>query len=120
MSGLQIVKVFFALLVSPNTKQVDNKRLSIELSALKQLIWDNRDDCDEEVDGSKGDYPRWIDTSAMLSVCLTKTMTSCRLIETLSTGILLLETSYASSACRVQFRSCEAAEYVENVKSVQY
>ena len=31
----------FAQLISPNTKQVDNKRLAIDLSALK-LIWDNR------------------------------------------------------------------------------
>ena len=58
-----------AHLVSPNTKQVDNKRLAIDLSALLQLIWDNRDDCDEEVDGSKGDHLRWIDASAMLSDC---------------------------------------------------
>ena len=43
----------FAHLISSNTKQVDNKRLAIDLSALKQLILDNRDDCDEEVDGSK-------------------------------------------------------------------
>ena len=77
-----------AHLVSPNAKQVDNKRLAIDLSALKQLIWDNRGDCDEEVDESKGDCPCWIDTSAMLSDCLTKSMTSCRLIETLSTDIL--------------------------------
>ena len=56
-----------AHLVLPNTKQVDNKRLAIGLSALKQLIWDNRDDCNEEVDGSKENSPRWIDTSAMLS-----------------------------------------------------
>ena len=59
----------FAHLVSPNSKQVDNKRLAIDVSALKQLIWDSRDDCDEEVDGSKGDYLGWIDTSAMLSDC---------------------------------------------------
>ena len=59
----------FAHLISPNTKLVDNKRLAIDLSALKQLIWDNREDCDEEVDESKGDYPRWINTSAMLSDC---------------------------------------------------
>ena len=31
---------FFSKLISPNTKQVDNKRLA----------WDNRDDCDEEVE----------------------------------------------------------------------
>ena len=28
---------------------VDHKRPAIVLSALEQLIWDNRDDCDEEV-----------------------------------------------------------------------
>ena len=66
----------FAHFISPNTKQVDNKRLAIDLSALKRLIWDNRDDCDEEVDGPKGDYPRWIDTSSMLADCSTKTITS--------------------------------------------
>ena len=62
--------------ISPNTKQIDDKRPAIDLSALKQLIWDNRDDCDEEVNGSKEDYPRWIDTSATLSDCFSKTMTS--------------------------------------------
>ena len=41
----------FSHLISPKTKQVGNKRLAIDLSALKQLIWDNRDDCDEEVVG---------------------------------------------------------------------
>ena len=128
----------FAHLVSPSTKQVDNKRLASDLSALKQLIWDNLDDCDEEVDGSKGDYPRWTDTSAMLPDCLTKTMTSCRLTEIDTrplrrvspskpkTGsgehrrksrnvckILIFETSRACNVCRDRFRSSEAAEYVE-------
>ena len=72
-----------ALLISPNSKQVENKHLAIDLSALKQLTWSNRDECDEEVDGSKEDYPRWIDTSAMLPCCSAKTMTSGRLNETL-------------------------------------
>ena len=72
---------FFAhLLFSPNTRHVDNKRLSIDLSidlsSLKQLIWDNRDDCDEEVDG---DEPQRIQTSSMLSDYLTKTVNSCDL-----------------------------------------
>ena len=66
----------FAHMIFLNTKQVDNKRLAIDLSALIQLIWDNLDDGDEEVGGSKGDYPRWIDTSAMLSDCLMKMVTS--------------------------------------------
>ena len=41
----------FAHLNFPNTKQVDNKHLALHLSGLEQLIWDNGDDCDEEVDG---------------------------------------------------------------------
>ena len=64
---------FFAHLIYPKTKQADNTHLAIDLSALKQLIWDNRHDCDEEIDGSKADDPRW-----MLSDCLAKTMTFCR------------------------------------------
>ena len=71
-------RLVFRLWVSLCTcKQFDNRRLAIDLSALKQLFWNSCDDCDEEVDGSKGDYPRWIDTFAMLSDCWTKTMTSC-------------------------------------------
>ena len=70
----------FAHLISPDTRSTTNVWPSTCL-ALTQLIWDNRDDCDEEVEGSKGDDLRWIDTSAMLSDCLTKTMTSGRLNE---------------------------------------
>ena len=93
-----------AHLVSPNTKQVDNKRLAIDLSALKQLYWDNRGDCDENVHGSKGDYPRWIDSSAMLSDRLTKTMTFCRLIEKLSTGIFDMNPTEESLAINAKNR----------------
>ena len=85
-----------------STKQVDSKRLAIDFSALKQLIWDNRDDCDEEVDGSKGNYPRWIDTSAMLSDCATKTMASGRLNETLRTGIFDMRPTEESLAIRAK------------------
>ena len=77
--------------------------------ARKQLIWDNRDDCDAEVDGPKGEYPRWIDTSAMLSDCLTKTMTSGRLNETLSTGIFDMRPTEESLAIRTKNRKCRAS-----------
>ena len=96
--------------MSPNTKQVDNKRLAIDLSALKQLIWDIRDDCDEAFDGSKGDYPRWIDTSGMLSDCSTKTMTSCRLSGTLSTGIFDMGPTEESLAIEAKSRKWRALE----------
>ena len=97
----------FAPLISPTIKQVGNKRLAIDLSALKQLIWDSRDDCDEEVEGSKGDHPRWIDTSAMLSESPTKTMTSCRLNETLSTSFFFMRPTEDSLAIKAKTGSGE-------------
>ena len=103
MSGLRTAKVSLHIW----SKQVDNKRLAIDLSALKQLIWENRDDCDEEVDGSKGDYPRWIDTSAMLADCSAKTMTSCRLTETLSTGTFDMRPTEESLAIKAKTGSGE-------------
>ena len=76
-------------------------------SSLKQLIWDNRGDCDEEVDGSNGDYPRWVDTSAMLSDCLMKTMTSCWLNETFNTGIFVFRPTEESLGIKAKTRSGE-------------
>ena len=96
--------------MSSNTKQVDNKRLAIDLSALKNFIWDIRDDCDEAVNGSKGDYPRWIDTSAMLSDHLTKTVTSCWLTETLSTGIFDMRPTDDSLAIKDKKQNLEGIE----------
>ena len=100
----------FSHFISPNTKQVDNKRLAIALSALKQLIWDNRDDCDAEVDESKGNFLRWIDTSAMLSDCLSKTMTSRRLNETLSTGIFDMRPTEERLAIKAKSRKWRASK----------
>ena len=79
-------------------------------TVLKQLILDNRDDCDEGVDGSKGDYPRSIDTSAMLSGCITKTMTSCRFNETLSTGIFDMRPTEESLAIKAKNRKWRASK----------
>ena len=71
---------------------------------------DNRDDCDEGVDASKGDYPRWMDTSATLSDCWTKTMTSCRLIETLSAGIFDMRPTEESPAIKAENRTWRASK----------
>ena len=98
----------FAHLISPKNKQVDDKRLAIDLSALKQLIWDNRDDCDEEVHGPKGDNLRWVDKSAMLSDRITKTMTFCRLNETLSTSSFDMRPTEESLAIRARNRKWRA------------
>ena len=98
----------FAHLISPNTKQVDNKRLAIDLSAVKQLIWDNRDYCDEDVDGSKGDYLRWIDMSAMLSDCLMKTMTPLSIERNIEFRYLRYETHSGESRHQSQKQEVES------------
>ena len=100
----------FSHLISPNIKQVDNKRSALDLSALKQLICDNRDDCDEKVDGSKGDYPCWTDTSATLADCLTKTKNSCRLNQTLGTGIFDMKTHSGKSCYQSPNQTVESIE----------
>ena len=64
-----------------------NSHQTIDLSALKQLIWDNHDDCCEVVDVLKSYYSRRVDTSTTLSDCLSKTMTDCRLDNTSRTDI---------------------------------
>ena len=109
-SGLQTVKVSVHIEILPIPNKSTPKRLATDLSALKQLIVDNRDDSDGEVDGSNGDYPRWIDTSSMLSNCSTKTMTSCRLNETLSTGIFDMRPTEESLAIKAQNRKWRASK----------
>ena len=95
-SGLQWKAVVEVARVLDDECRITEAQLMAAAEAARALIcstktsnteFDNRDDCDEEVDGSKGDYLRWIDTSAMQSDCLTKIMTTCRSNETLSTGI---------------------------------
>ena len=75
-------------LMSQRANSVDNKRLGIDLKALRQLIWERDGERTLEVDCSSGDYPRWIDTSVMLADPLTKTMDSERLDETMLTGYM--------------------------------
>ena len=97
---------------------VDMRRLNIRqweetASAAMGHVWfadcASLDDCDE-VDGSKGDYLRWIDTSAVLSDGLTNTMTSCRLNETLSTGIFDMRPFEESLAIKATSRKWRASK----------
>ena len=73
-------------LMSQRLNSIENKRLAIDLKALRQYIWERNGDRTLEVDCSCGDYPRWIDTSVMLADPLTKAMKTDRLDETLRTG----------------------------------
>ena len=73
-------------LMSQRLNSIDNKRLAIDLMALRQQIWDRDGERTLEIDHSCGDYPRWIDTSVMLADPLTKSMDSDRLVHALMTG----------------------------------
>ena len=64
--------------------KVDDKRLSIDIQTLRQLIWEDANE--EEQDELRDDMPdviQWIDTSKMLVDALTKDMNSSELRHTL-------------------------------------
>ena len=73
-------------LMAPRLNTIENKRLQIDLMALRQQIWERGGERTLEVDHSRGDYPRWIDTSVMLADPLTEAMNAERLVTTLETG----------------------------------
>ena len=73
-------------LMSQRLNSIENKRLAIDLMALRQQIWEREGERTLEVDHSCGDYPRWIDTSVMLADPLTTAMSSDRLVKTMMTG----------------------------------
>ena len=89
---------------------IQNKRLAIDLQALRQDIWNNDDDRMESLDISRGDYPRWIDTSTMIADPLTKTMKSDRLKETMETGQLDLRPTPESLAIKEKNRKARKAK----------
>ena len=78
-------------LISPKMNSIDNKRLAIDLMALRQLVWERNGERTQYVDHDCGDYPRWVDTSTMIADPSTKVMNSDRLDTTLSTGLLDLQ-----------------------------
>ena len=75
-------------LVSPKHNTVDNKRLAIDLMALRQQAWERNRERTQYVDHSSGDYPRWIDTSTIAADPLTKAMNGGRLTKMMMTGCL--------------------------------
>ena len=75
-------------LISTKHNSVDNERLNVDLMALRQLVWERGGERQEYVDHSRGDLPRWIDTSTTVADPLTKAMNCERLSKMLDTGIL--------------------------------
>jgi hypothetical protein len=76
-------------LKNPTFSKCADKRLSIEVAALRQLLWMLPDETVvDELGELCPDTVRWIDTSTMPCDCLTKYMKPDRLLEMLRTGVL--------------------------------
>ena len=101
-------------LVAPKFNQIENKRLGIDLMALRQQVWERDGERTQEVNHDCGDYPRWIDTSTMIADPLTKAMSSERLNKTMMTGKLDLvpteESLMIKAKNRESRKKCKAIE----------
>ena len=68
-------------------KSVADKRLSIDLAGMRQLLWETAEgDLRETQTVDQPDRIIWIDTSIMPVDCMTKAMKSDLLINLISTG----------------------------------
>jgi hypothetical protein len=96
-------------LMSQRLNAIENKRLAIDLMALRQQIWERDGERTLEVDHSCGDYPRWIDTSVMLADPLTKSMASDSLVQTMMTGRYDMRPTAESLMIKEKNRACRKA-----------
>jgi len=96
-------------LMSQRLNTIENKRLAIDLMALRQQIWERDGERTLEIDHSCGDYPRWIDTSVMLADPLTKAMTCDRLVKTMMTGLFDMRPTAESLMIKEKNRACRKA-----------
>ena len=105
-------------IISPKMNSVDNKRLAIDLSALRQLVWERDGERTQIADSTRGDYPRWIDTSTMIADPLTKAMAGDRMMVALATGVLDLQPTPESLA--IKARSREARQKAERAEQLDF
>ena len=68
-------------------RKVQDKRLGLELSALRQALWINGSKTCEKYH-SAGDEIEWIDTGRQLADCLTKSMKPDFLVRVLAEGYI--------------------------------
>ena len=86
-----------------------DKRLSIDLAALRQMIRLTPDgELREEIGSDQPDMVRWIDTSCMVADCLTKRMRSDRLNECVRTCWLDLIPTDESVLCKMKKQKSRA------------
>ena len=76
-------------------RKVQDKRLGIELAALRQGVWTVNGEKTSEIYSPYGDHLRWIETSKQLADPLTKSMRPDYLLKTLESGLVNVENSGA-------------------------
>ena len=88
---------------NPTFTKCSDKRLSIDLAALRQMVWLTPDgELREEIGSDQPDMVRWVDTSCKVADCLTKRMRSDRLSECLRTCWLDLIPTDESVLCKMK------------------
>ena len=88
---------------NPMFTKCGDKSLSIDLAALRQMVWLTPDgELREEIGSEQPDMVRWVDTSCMVADYLTKRMRSDRLSECLRSCWLDLIPTDESVLCKMQ------------------
>ena len=88
---------------NPTFTKCSDKRLSIDLAALRQMVWRIRDgELREKIGSDQPDMVRWIDTSCMVADCLTRSMRSDRVSECLRSCWLDLIPTDESVFCKMK------------------
>ena len=88
---------------NPTFTKCSDKRLSIDLAALRQMVWLTPDgELREKIGSDQPDMVRWIDTSCMVADCLTKRMRSDRLSGCLRSCWLDLVPTDESVLCKMK------------------
>ena len=101
---------------------MENKRLAVDLMALRQQIWERDGERTLKIDHSCGDYPRRIDISVTLADPLTKLMSADLFVETMMTGPFDMRSTAQSLMIKEKNCACRKAtkQRINNVKSPDY
>ena len=93
-------------LVNPVAAGCEDKRLEIDLEALRENLWEHPDGSPKDsIDEDIHDKPRWIDTSTMICDPLTKAGNDKfydRLVECMKTGWFDLTATAESILCKMR------------------
>ena len=92
-------------LKNPKNERMENVRLSIDIQAMKQYLWETPEGQpleELEPEDVAVNALRWIDTSCMVVDCLTKKMQPTVMMKLMETGILDLRASDESKLIKMK------------------